>query len=98
MVSRPLKVFDSDRRKKMLDLAKFLLETNPVESTERTVRFLVKLAGTNPLPDPVPSLQWQSRKFRSDMDILADWDPNHCRSLQHILPQMRFAARLGRRR
>lgn len=94
---RPLKVLDHDRRKKLLDLASFLLQGNPVQSTERTVRFLVMLAQARHVPDPVPVLSWQSTRTNSDMDILAHWDPNHCKTLQRIVPQMRFAARIGRR-
>lgn len=93
---RPLKVLDSDRRKKLLDLASFLLQGTAVESTERTVRFLVMLAQTSHEPDPVPFLQWQSTRTQSDMDMLAQRDPNHCKTLQRIVPQMRFAARIGR--
>lgn len=97
VVPRPMKVFDTDWRKKLLDLASFLVATNPVESTERTVKFLILIAGTDHVPDPVPFLEWQSTRFRSDVDLLSEFDPNHCKPIQRLLPQMRFTARLHRR-
>lgn len=98
MIPRPLKVFDADRRKKLLDLANFLLQGQPVESTERTVRFLVRMANVSHTSEPVPVLDWLSNKVRTDFDVLADWDPNHCAPMQRLLPQMRFTARLQRNR
>ena len=97
MVPRSLKVFDEDRRKKLLDLATFLMESDPVESTERTVKFLLKMCDRHAVPDPVSTLPWQSTRVRSDIDLLQAFDPNHCKPMQRLLPQMRFNARLHRR-
>ena len=95
---RPLRVFDAERRKKLLSLAHFLLNNNPVESTERTVKFLLTLAQADQHSEEVPHLPWLSTVHRSDFDLLSDWDPNQCKAVRQLLPQMRFAARLARRR
>ena len=96
-VGRALKVFDQERRKKLLSLADFLLKSNPVESTARTVNFLVKISQPHHEPEPLLELPWLSRRLQSDFDALANWDPNNSQPVRQLLPQMRFVAKIGRR-
>lgn len=59
---RPLKNFDSERIKKLMQLASALLDTNPVESTQRTVQYFMKISNTGAVPDPVPALRWVTQR------------------------------------
>lgn len=96
--ARPLKVFEEDRRKKLLALADYLLRNNPVESTYRTVKFLLKIASREHEAEELPELPWISSPARSDLDRLSEFDVNSCPAFRRLLPQMRFSARLARNR
>ncbi len=96
MIPRPLKQFDEDRRKKLLQLAFVLLDTAPQESTGRTVNYFLKLCDRDAVPDPVPQLLWIEERVSGDFDALDMLDTNNCRPMERLMPQMRFVARLGR--
>lgn len=97
-VPRPFKVFDADRVKKMMQLAMALLETSPNEITQRTVQYFIKICDAGAQPDPVPLLHWVGQRTPNDVDQLEQLDVSRCRPAARLLPQMRFTARLRRRR
>ena len=92
-VPRPFKIFDQDRKLKLMQLASTLLDVTPNESTQRTVAYLVKLCSDSP-PSIPPRLVWIEEKARNEFDELERLDM--CHSMQRLLPQMRFVARLQR--
>lgn len=96
-VPRPFRMFDMDRRMKLLQLAQMLLETNQFEATQRTVEYLIKITDVTALPAGVPFLPWPSSRTISDLDRLSMFDPNSCHPAHRLLPQMRFRARIARR-
>lgn len=55
-IPRPLRSFDLDRCKKLVQLASLLIASVPTASTERTVNYLLKLCNQNPAAavDPLP--------------------------------------------
>ena len=97
-VPRPLKVFDADRVKKLLQLAGILLDIAPTESTQRTIRYFIKLCDSNQEPDELPALRWISTRVPGEYDALEQLDLSNCRPAERLMPQMRFMARLGRPR
>lgn len=92
-VPRPFKMFDQDRKLKLMQLASTLLEVTPNESTQRTVKYLVKICSDLP-PSMPPRLLWIGEKALNEFDELERLDV--CHSMQRLLPQMRFVARLQR--
>ena len=93
-VPRPFKMMDQERKLKLLALADTLLETVQDESTQRTVQYLLKLC-TPCEPDPLPTLNWVSERVPNEFDPLENL---RCRPAERLIPQMRFVARLARRR
>lgn len=89
---RPVRCFDVERRKKLLALADTLLNTDATESTGRTVRYLCKLAAAHAEPAPLPRLTWLLNRTVDEYDALISFDASSIRHMQHIVPQMRFAA------
>ena len=96
-IARPLKVFDSDRVKKLLSLAQLLLETQPSEGTARSVQFLMRISEQNPHVEPVPPLRWLCLHTPTEFDALVTLDPQHLAPITRLIPQMRFSAHLRRR-
>lgn len=94
---RPLKVFDQDRRAKLLQLATLLLQTEAYASSERTVKYLVGLSQGNPCAEPLPALPWISAVTSGDCDALINLNVGEQPVLDKIIPQMRFNARFHRR-
>ena len=92
-VPRPFKTFDQDRKLKLMQLASTLLEVTPNESTRRTVEYLVKICSDLP-PSMPPRLIWIEERALNEFDELERLDA--CHSVQRLLPQMRFVARLQR--
>ena len=97
-VPRPFRSFDAERRLKLLQLARVILESNPCEATQRTVQYLMKITDPTAVPEGVPNLPWHSSRTFGDMDALLMFDPNRAHPAHRLLPQMRFRARLGRLR
>lgn len=96
-VPRPFRLFDTERRLKLLQLARVILDSNPFEATQRTVEYLMKITDTDAVPEGVPNLPWHSSRTFGDLDALSMFDPNRSHHPAHqLLPQMRFRARLGR--
>lgn len=95
---RPLKVFDSERRKKLLQLADLLLKTEATASTERSVNYLLALSDARASPEALPALPWVSARTHSDCHDLITLNLGKQPVLDKILPQMRFQARMNRRR
>ena len=96
-VPRPLKTFDTDRRKKLVLLANLILSNENTESAARTVRYLLDLTTPNPVPDPVPPLRWLSTRSHGEFDALINLDVGGS-AVGRIIPQMQFTARMNRRR
>lgn len=96
-VPRPLKEFDQERTKKLLSLAQLLLETQPVQSTARSVQYLMRICQRNPELEPVPPLAWLCSHSPSGFDALVTLDPTHLAPITRLIPQMRFSAHLRRR-
>ena len=93
---RALKTFDTVRVQKLMQLADLLLSSQPTESTERTVKYLIKLSLAQPQPDPVPPLGRIAAPREDDFTALQNLDPANMPVLFKLVPQMRFVARLGR--
>ena len=97
-VPRPLRFFDVDRMKKLMQLASLLLEVSPTESTQRTVTYFLSLCDTAAEPDQLPELRWISERVLDEHHALEQLDLSKCRPAVRLMPQMRFTARLGRPR
>lgn len=95
-VPRPLKTYDADRRQKLLQLARLVLDTQQDESAARTVKYLVSLTDANPVPNSVPPLNWISQRRPGEFDGLITLKLN--RGIGRIVPQMEFCARIQRPR
>ena len=95
-VPRPWKLFDTDRRQKLLQLATLLLKMNANESTGRTVRYLLDLCNPAAQPPSVPAFPWISSRDRGEFDALIDLDMGGL-AMGRMIPQMQFVARLSRR-
>lgn len=96
-IARPLKSFDNDRRKKFLQLAMLLLQTEDNASTQRTVQYMIALSNPNAPAEPVPALPWLSVRCDSEFDALVSLDPGQS-LIGKVIPQMQFSARMQRRR
>lgn len=96
-VPRALKLFDDVRRQKLLALADLVLESNPIQSTERTVEFLMQICDVRAVPDPVPALPWLSQRTAGEFDSLLQLDLGHA-TIGRVIPQMQFTAKIHRRR
>ena len=94
-IARPLKQFDDDRRKKLLQLAQLVMSTEPTESSQRTVRYLLSLVQSNPVPEPVPPLGWISTKRPGEFDGLINLDLG-APTVGRVIPQMQFTVRIRR--
>lgn len=97
-IPRDLKSFDADRTKKLLSLAQKLLEGLPVESTARSVEYLMRITRRDIPLDPVPPLDWVCQHNPAEFDELCRLDPARLKPITRLVPQMRFVARLQRRR
>ena len=95
--ARPLKVFDKERRQKLMQLAALLLQTEDNESTERTVKYLMDLCNVDKVPDPGPPLPWLSVRSQGEFDALIKFDPGQP-LMGKVIPQMYFTARMQKRR
>ena len=91
---RPFRQFDWERRRKLLALAKMLVESTVYESTQRTVDWLISLCEDRD-PEPVQNLDWLEQRMNDDFDALSNLDIGS-RSMTKLVPQMRFTARMLR--
>ena len=96
-VPRPLKEYDVDRRKKLLQLADLVLKTQGNQCAARTVRYLVSLTNINAVPEAVAPLPWISTRCPGEFDELINLAVGSS-VVSRVIPQMEFCARIGRRR
>ena len=96
-VSRPLKVFDDDRRKKILQLANLVIQIDGTDAGARTVRYLLEISNRRPTQEPLPVLPWVSTRSHGEFDALVNLDLGS-HSIGMVIPQMAFQARFNRRR
>lgn len=90
--ARPLRALDRDRRKKLLQLAEFVAQSNVYESAERTVDYLLSLC-RDADPDPVPDLPWLATRSNDEFEALWALDVGST-AMMKLIPQMRFTARM----
>ena len=95
-VARPLKCYDVDRRKKLLQLAEIMVDLLPSETTRRTVQYLVHLTDLHAAPGPLAPLHWISARVPSHFDALEQLDLLESRPMVKLMPQMRLSAKLHR--
>lgn len=87
-VPRPLRAVKPAKRKSYLTLASILLKKVAMESTARSVRFLVALC-TDLTPQPVPRLPWFEEEVENDQ-IAVGLPP----AMGRLCPSMKFTVRL----
>lgn len=95
-VARPLKCYDVDRRKKLLQLAEILVDLLPSETTRRTAQYLMLLTDLHAVPGPLAPLVWISTRVPSHFDALEQLDLLQSRPIVKLMPQMRLSAKLHR--
>ena len=92
---RPLKVFDKDRRKKLLALANVLLGQDSYASTARTVEYLLRLCQQDVQQGPLAELRWLGERCSDEFSALINLDVRS-KPVAAVIPQMRFTARFLR--
>lgn len=92
---RPLKVFDKDRRKKLLALANVLLTQDSYASTARAAQYLLSLCKQDVQQGPLTELRWLGERCCDEFHALVNLDV-HSKPVAAVIPQMRFTARFLR--